>query len=83
MARSNKYFTAGCTGPKITFAPNQAMAISVAVTEEDGKIFYEIYENGEVKFTINWEWLYGKLPSGTYRIFKQVDRQEISIEFNV
>ena len=24
--------------------------ISVAVTEEDGRIFYEIYENGEVKF---------------------------------
>ena len=39
--------------------------------------------NGEVKFTINWEWLYGKLPAGTYRIFKEVNRQEIFIEFEI
>jgi hypothetical protein len=40
-------------------------------------------ENGEVKFTINWEWLYGKLPSGTYRLWKQVGSQEISVDFSV
>ena len=40
-------------------------------------------ENGEVKFTINWEWLYGTLPAGTYRIFKEVNFQEISIEFEI
>ena len=40
-------------------------------------------ENGEVKFTINWEWLYGTLPTGTYRIFKEVNQQEISIEFQI
>ena len=40
-------------------------------------------ENGEVKFTINWEWLYGTLPAGTYRIFKEVNQQEISIEFQI
>ena len=39
--------------------------------------------NGEVKFPINWEWLYGKLPAGTYRIFKEVNRQEIFIEFEI
>lgn len=40
-------------------------------------------ENGEVKFTINWEWLYGTLPAGTYRIFKEVNQQEIPIEFQI
>ena len=40
-------------------------------------------ENGEVKFTINWEWRYGTLPAGTYRIFKEVNFQEISIEFEI
>ena len=40
-------------------------------------------ENGKVKFTINWEWLYGTLPAGTYRIFKEVNQQEISIEFQI
>lgn len=39
--------------------------------------------NGEVKFTINWEWLYGTLPAGTYRIFKEVNFQEIPIEFEI
>ena len=38
---------------------------------------------GEVKFTINWEWLYGTLPPATYRILKEVNRQEISIEFQI
>ena len=39
--------------------------------------------NDQVKFPINWEWLYGKLPAGTYRIFKEVNRQEIFIEFEI
>ena len=38
---------------------------------------------GEVKFTIDWEWLYGKLPSGNYRLLKEVASQYISIEFCV
>ena len=37
----------------------------------------------EVRFEINWEWLYGVLPSGTYRIFKEVGSQQISVEFNL
>ena len=40
-------------------------------------------ENGEVKFTINWEWLYGTLPAGTYRMLKQVNSQKIAIEFTI
>ncbi len=39
--------------------------------------------NHEVKFPINWEWLYGTLPAGTYRIFKEVNLQKIAIEFQI
>lgn len=39
--------------------------------------------NGEVKFAVDWKWLYGKLPSGNYRILKQVDSQYISILFSL
>ena len=47
------------------------------------EIGYLPNDKGEVTFVINWEWLYGKLPAGTYRIFKEVDRQEIFIEFEI
>lgn len=47
------------------------------------EIGYLPNDKGEVTFVINWEWLYGKLPAGTYRIFKEVNRQEIFIEFEI
>ena len=47
------------------------------------EIGYLPNNKGEVTFVINWEWLYGKLPAGTYRIFKEVNRQEIFIEFQI
>ena len=47
------------------------------------EIGYLPNNKGEVTFVINWEWLYGKLPAGTYRIFKEVNRQEIFIEFEI
>ncbi len=28
--------------------------------------------NGECEWEVNWEWLYGKLPAGTYRIGKEI-----------
>ncbi len=40
-------------------------------------------DNNEVKYTIDWEWLYGELPVGNYRLLKNIDSQYISIEFNV
>jgi len=40
-------------------------------------------ENNEVKFIIDWEWLYGELSLGSYRILKQVNNQYISIEFDI
>jgi len=40
-------------------------------------------ENNEVKHVIDWEWLYGELPLGSYRILKEVGGKYISIEFNI
>lgn len=40
-------------------------------------------ENNEVKFVINWEWIYGELSLGSYRILKQVDNQYIGVEFDI
>ena len=33
---------------------------------------YLINKNGETEFDTEWKWLYGELPSGTYRITKEV-----------
>ena len=33
-------------------------------------IAYMVAKNDVTEFEVNWEWLYGKLPSGTYRIIK-------------
>lgn len=44
---------------------------------------YLVDKNNEVKFVIDWEWLYGELPLGNYRILKQVNNQFISIEFDI
>lgn len=43
-------------------------------------------ENNEVKFVIDWEWLYGELSQGSYRILKKVNNgnaEIISIEFSI
>ncbi len=32
---------------------------------------------------VNWEWLYGKLPPGQYRIVKIVDNRNLAAEFTV
>jgi len=40
-------------------------------------------ENNLVKFIINWEWLYGRLSKGKYRILKEVDNKYISVTFNI
>ena len=46
-------------------------------------IGYEVNENNEVKFVIDWEWLYGELPQGSYRIIKKSHDKYISIPFNI
>ena len=40
-------------------------------------------EQGGLTMTVDWEWLYGKLPSGHYRILKQAGGTVISAEFTV
>ena len=40
-------------------------------------------ENGELTMDVNWEWLYGKLPAGHYRILKQAGTEIIGAEFTV
>ena len=40
-------------------------------------------ENGELTMTVDWEWLYGNLPAGPYRILKQAGTEVISAEFTV
>ena len=46
-------------------------------------IGYEVDENNEVKFVIDWEWLYGELPQGSYRIIKESHNKYISIPFGI
>jgi hypothetical protein len=38
-------------------------------------------EKGKLEFNTNWQWLYGELPIGEYRILKQVGTEYISVEF--
>ena len=40
-------------------------------------------EEKEIEFQINWEYTYGKLPSGHYRILKTADSNIISAEFDI
>ena len=40
-------------------------------------------ENNEVKFEIDWEWLYGELSLGSYRILKEANNEIISVEFGI
>lgn len=44
---------------------------------------YSVDENNEVKFVIDWEWLYGELPQGSYRIIKKSHDKYISIPFSI
>ena len=40
-------------------------------------------EHGGLTMDVEWEWLYGELPAGHYRILKQVGTQIIGAEFTV
>ena len=45
---------------------------------------YLIDENNEVVLNTDWEWLYGRLPTGEYRIVKAMtDGSEIYAEFTI
>ena len=44
---------------------------------------YNVNENNEVEFKIDWEWLYGKLEPGNYRLLKCVNNKYIGVEFSI
>lgn len=44
---------------------------------------YNVNENNEVEFKIDWEWLYGKLEPGNYRLLKRVNNKYIGVEFSI
>ena len=44
---------------------------------------YLVDENCEVKFDIDWTWLYGELPAGTYRILKQAGGESVAVSFEI
>ena len=47
------------------------------------EIAYLPNKDNIVEFVIDWEWLYGELSYGSYRILKQVNDKYISIEFDI
>ena len=47
------------------------------------EIAYSVNENNKLELEHNWEWLYGKLKKGQYRIVKKVNDDYISTEFNI
>ncbi len=51
--------------------------------EDIAYLLDENSENKEMKFEIDWKWLYGELPSGTYRLLKEVNNQYISVTFDI
>ena len=44
-------------------------------------------QNDQIIFHIDWEWLYGKLPAGKYRLLKEIgvmdNKQYIAVEFEI
>ena len=40
--------------------------------------FYD--ENGVLELDVRWEWLYGRLSGGYYRIVKSVNEKEYSVQ---
>lgn len=44
---------------------------------------YTVDENNKLELEHNWEWLYGKLENGKYRLVKDVNNKYISVEFEI
>ena len=47
--------------------------VDYATTDEIGwkEVAFMVPLNSTMEWAVDWEWLYGKLPSGTYRIGKE------------
>ena len=44
---------------------------------------YSVDENNKLKLEHNWEWLYGELKSGEYRLVKEVNNKYFWVEFKI
>lgn len=44
---------------------------------------YLVNDDNEVKFSVDWEWLYGELSNGNYRMLKQVNNKYIAVLFEI
>ena len=51
--------------------------------EDIGYLIKENSKNKELTLNVDWKWLYGELPTGQYRLLKQVDNKYISVEFDI
>ena len=51
--------------------------------EDIGYLIEENSKNKEITLNVDWKWLYGELPTGQYRLLKQVDNKYISVEFDI
>lgn len=59
--------------------------LDVVVEGEYGwnSIGYLVGEDGKLELKVNWEWLYGKLKNGEYRIVKSINNKYFSAEFRI
>lgn len=46
-------------------------------------IGYLVDENNKLELHHKWDWLYGELESGEYRLVKEVNNKYFSVEFNI
>ena len=46
-------------------------------------IGYQVGEDGILELDVKWEWLYGELEDGYYRIVKRVNNKEFSVVFKI
>lgn len=79
---------------KLLVLENGAWELVPTVIEEYAwdAVAYLLPMNGSREFEINWKWLYGELPAGTYRISKEImdfrgsgdyDTAEYWVEFEI
>jgi hypothetical protein len=87
---SNKNNTFGEEYRIDKYVNNEWQELDVVVKGNYGwnDIGYHIDKNNKLELTINWEWLYGKLEKGKYRLVKksldtQNKKHTFSVEFEI
>lgn len=87
---SNKNNTFGEEYRIDKYENNEWKELDVVVKGNYGwnSIGYHVDKNNKLELTINWEWLYGKLEKGKYRLVKNIsdlknEKQTFSVEFEI